>query len=498
MRTRFAPSPTGHLHVGSLRTALYAWLLARQTKGQFLIRVEDTDKEREVAGSIEQMLKALQWAGIVPDEGVMLESGVVAQKGNHGPYIQSERLDLYKKAAEKLIAQGDAYYAFDTKDDIEAMRNREQAAGNPAPKYDSSVRMRMRNSLTLPKEETEKLLKDGAEYVIRLKIPDGETIAWDDAIRGPVSFHARDVDDQVLLKSDGFPTYHLAHVVDDEGMKIDLVLRGEEWLSSTPKHLLLFRMLGFATPQYAHVPLLLNSDRSKLSKRQGDVSVDEYSTKGYLPEALVNFVALLGWNPGTTQEIFTIQELIDAFSLERVQKGGAVFDLQKLDWLQGQWMRLLPEEEFAKRALAASIDKVPAAQNDKDFQKKAMLIRERITFFTEAPDMLGFFYTRPKQDVEMLANPKQKVSATDLPRFLGLLESILDLIPDGGWTEDRILADVKANIEKNDLKLGQLLWPLRAALTGRAFSPGAVEVAAMLGKEEALARVRGAMKVAGS
>ncbi len=494
MRTRFAPSPTGHLHVGGLRTALYAWALARQTKGQFLVRVEDTDKEREVPGAIEQMLKALAWAGIEPDEGVIFEKGVVSQKGSHGPYIQSERLHLYKEAADTLLAKGAAYYAFDTKEELDAMRAREQAAGNPSPKYDATVRTRMRNSLTLPKEETEKLLKDGAPYVIRLKIPEAAVLEWDDAIRGQVSFHSRDVDDQVLLKSDGYPTYHLAHVVDDHHMRIDLVLRGEEWLSSTPKHLILFRALGWDIPQYAHVPLMLNSDRSKLSKRQGDVSVDEYSSKGYLPEALNNFVAFLGWNPGTTQEIFSLTEFIDAFSLDRVQKAGAVFDLQKLDWLQGQWMRLLPETEFSKRALDACSDKVPAALKDKDFLKKALLIRERITFFTEAPDMLGFFYDAPKQDLELLANPKQKVTPQDLPRYLGILESILDLIPEDHWTDQRILADVKATVEKDGLKLGQLLWPLRAALTGRAYSPGAVEVAGVLGKKETMERVRAAMK----
>lgn len=494
MRTRFAPSPTGHLHVGGLRTALYAWALAKQTGGQFLVRVEDTDKEREVPGAIEQMLKALQWAGIEPDEGVVLKDGIVSQVGGHGPYIQSQRLDLYKAAADKLLADGSAYYAFDTKEELDAMRAREQAAGNPAPKYDASVRMRMRNSLTLPKNETEKLLADGAAYVIRLKMPEGETIGWDDAIRGPVSFHSRDVDDQVLLKSDGFPTYHLAHVVDDHGMKIDLVLRGEEWLSSTPKHLVLFKALGYPVPRYAHVPLMLNSDRSKLSKRQGDVSVDEYANKGYLPEALNNFVAFLGWNPGTTQEMFSTKEFVEAFSLERVQKGGAVFDLQKLDWLQGQWMRALPEAEFARRAQDAAVAKVPAVADDKDFLKKALLIRERITFFTEAADMLGYFYERPAQDVGLLVNPKQKVDAKDLPRFLNLLESLLELIPADHWTDQRILADVKSYVEKNDLKLGQLLWPLRAALTARAYSPGAVEVAAVLGKAETMERVRAAMK----
>jgi glutamyl-tRNA synthetase len=423
---------------------------------------------------------------------VVLENGAVAQKGPHGPYVQSQRLHLYKAAAEKLLAQGDAYYAFDAKDDIEAMRNREQAAGNPAPKYDSSVRMRMRNSLTLPKEETEKLLQDGTPYVIRLKMPEGETLAWDDEIRGNVSFHSRDVDDQVLLKSDGFPTYHLAHVVDDHEMKIDLVLRGEEWLSSTPKHLLLFRALGYPVPRYAHVPLMLNSDRSKLSKRQGDVSVDEYVTKGYLPEALLNFIAFLGWNPGTTQELFSLPEMIDAFSLERIQKGGAVFDLQKLDWLQGQWMRRMTSAEFAARVAPL----VPHAANDTDFVRKAALVHERVTFLHEAPDMLRCFYERPTPSIDLMANAKQKIVAADLPRYLGILESLLDLVPDDAFTAERILADVKASLESNGLKLGQLLWPLRALLTGREFSPGAVEVAEVLGKEETMARIREAIKVA--
>jgi len=494
MRTRFAPSPTGHLHVGGLRTALYAYLLAKKTNGQFLLRIEDTDQAREVPGSVEQILRALEWAGIPPDEGVVLENGVPAQRGNHGPYMQSQRLDLYKAAAQKLLDSGVAYYAFDTKEDIDAMRAREQAAGNPAPKYDASVRMRMKNSLTLPKEETAKLLADGADYVIRLKMPESETLAWDDAIRGQVSFHSRDVDDQVLLKGDGFPTYHLAHVVDDHAMKIDLVLRGEEWLSSTPKHVLLFTALGYAVPRYAHVPLMLNSDRSKLSKRQGDVSVDEYITKGYLPEALLNFIAFLGWNPGTTQELFTLDEMIEAFSLERIQKGGAVFDLQKLDWLQGQWMRRMTPQEFAARVLPL----VPQANGDSDFIRKAGLIHERITFLHEAPDMLGFFYERPLPAKDLMANAKQKVATEDLPRYLGVLESLLDLIPADAFVAERILADVKASLESNGLSLGQLLWPLRALLTGRGYSPGAVEVAAVLGKTETMERVREAMKVAGA
>ncbi len=488
MRTRFPPSPTGFLHVGGLRTALYNYILARQTEGKFLLRIEDTDQARSVPGAVENILESLHWAGLGIDEGVMLDRGVVSQQGNKGPYFQSERLDMYKKYAEQLIDRGHAYYCFCTSQRLEEMR-KQQEARKQAPMYD-------RHCLTLSKEEVAQKLRDGTPSVIRMKVPHERTIKFDDDIRGSVTFQGHTVDDQVLLKSDGFPTYHLAHVVDDHLMEIDLVMRGEEWLSSLPKHLLLFEFLGWTAPRYAHVPLLLNKDKTKLSKRQNSVSVQEYVAKGYLPEAMLNFLALLGWNPGTTQEIFSLAELIEQFSLERVQKAGAVFDLEKLDWLQGQWMRKIPLDEFTNRIRSIVGEKFPEALKDEDLETKAKLIQERITFFHEAPDMLSFFYREPTVTAELMANPKQKVDAKDLPAILAVLEKLLTSIPDKEWTNDNLFAKTKELVVQGDWKLGQLLWPLRAALTGLPFSPGATEVAVALGKDETLKRLRKAQTIA--
>lgn len=482
MRTRFAPSPTGSLHVGGLRTALMSWLVARQSNGKFLLRIEDTDQGRSVPGTVEQILRSLAWAGIPPEEGVVMEQGETTQRGSKGPYMQSERLPLYHEHAKRLLADGHAYQCFCTPQRLEEMR-KGQEARRQAPMYD-------RLCMRLSPEEIELKLKDGVPHVVRMKVPHERTIIFADDIRGQVSFQGHTVDDQVLLKSDGFPTYHLAHVVDDHLMDIDLVLRGEEWLSSLPKHLLLFEFLGWKPPRYAHVPLLLNKDKSKLSKRQNAVSVEDYIEKGYLPEALLNFLALLGWNPGTTQELFSIQELVDQFSLERVQKAGAVFDTEKLDWLQGQWIRRFPPSEFAARIKPLVEKEFSAAAGDRDFESKAKLIQDRITFFKEVPDMLRFFYQEPAPTIEMMANPKQKVNAADLPAILKTLEDMLSAIPEKEWLEERILADARAEVAKGTWKLGQLLWPLRVALTGLPYSPGAVEVAGALGKAETMRRLK--------
>ncbi len=486
MRTRFPPSPTGFLHIGSLRTALMNHLLSKQTKGNFLMRIEDTDRERLVPGAVENMLRGLAWAGIMPDEGVMLDpNGEVIQRGAHGPYFQSERLPLYKKYADELIQKGHAYHCFCTPERLQEMR-KQQEARKQAPMYD-------RHCLQLSKEDVDAKLKAGERHVIRMQVPHERTIIFTDDIRGEMRFQGHTVDDQVLLKSDGFPTYHLAHVVDDHLMETDLVIRGEEWLSSLPKHLLLLEWLGWTPPKYAHVPLLLSKDRKKLSKRDGDVAVEEYITKGYLPEAMVNFLALLGWNPGTTQEIFTMQELIEQFSLDRVQKAGAIVDMEKLDWLQGQWMRKIPLQEFAARIQPIVSAKLPAAKSDPDFPKKAQLIQERITFFHEAPQMLTWFYEEPRVTVELLANEKQKVTKVQLPEIFATLEKILSAVPEKEWTAEGLKATVLANL--GNFKQGQLLWPLRAALTGLPYSPGAFEVAAALGKENSLQRLHLAKKL---
>ncbi len=491
MRTRFPPSPTGMLHIGALRTALFNYLIARQEKGTFILRIEDTDREREVAGAVENFLHTLHWAGLDPDEGVILKEGTIAEKGPYGPYIQSKRFELYRTYVQELIDKGYAYYAFDTKEDLDRMREEQAAAGNPAPKYDASMRMRMKNSLTMPAWKAQ--IDEGKPYAVRMKIPEGNVVRFNDEIRGAVEFRGMEIDDQILLKSDGFPTYHLANVIDDHLMKIDMVIRGEEWLSSTPKHLLLYEYFGWPAPRFAHVPLLLNPGGGKLSKRQGDVSVSDYIDKGYLPEALLNFVALLGWNPGTTQELFTLEELIEAFSLERVQKGGAVFDATRLDWFQGQWMRKMSSKEFSDRIRGIVAEVYPAAGKDPDFPARAALIQERITFFHEAPAMLAYYYEEPEVDLELIASKKQKLDPKLAKEMIDLLITNLETLQD--WTEDSLSKTLFALCDAKDIKKGQLLWPLRAVLTGLPFSPGAFEIAAALGKEKTMERLRKARKV---
>lgn len=481
MRTRFAPSPTGFLHVGGLRTALYAWLLAKKSHGRFLLRIEDTDQERSVSGTIESILQCLQWAGIVPDEGVMLTKNAVVQKGSYGPYIQSERKELYQEHAKLLHTSGHAYRCFCTRERLEEMR-RMQEAQKQAPMYD-------RHCMALPREEADRRAAAGEPHVLRMKIPDGPAIVVEDAIRGTLRFERRTIDDQVLLKSDGFPTYHLAHVVDDHLMHIDLVLRGEEWLSSLPKHVLLFQFFGWTAPEYAHVPLLLNTDRTKLSKRQDAVSVEEYITKGYLPQALLNFLALLGWNPGTTQEVFSLQELIEEFSLERVQKAGAIFDTEKLDWLQGQWIRCLSPHEFLEYVRPSITQDLPEALTDGQLAQKLSLIQQRITFSHEAADMLAYFYRAPVIAPELLVNEKQGVSRENLPHLLTIVTDTVRGVGTSAWTEECLLQTFRDAAASNNVKLGQLLWPLRVALTGRVYSPGAIEVACILGKEAVIRRV---------
>jgi nondiscriminating glutamyl-tRNA synthetase len=470
-----------------LRTALLNHLLSKKTKGNFLMRIEDTDRERLVPGAVENMLRGLAWAGIVPDEGVMLDpNGEVIQKGTHGPYFQSERLPLYKKYADELIAKGHAYHCFCTPERLAEMR-KQQEERKQAPMYD-------RHCTKLSKEEVKAKMDSGERYVIRMKVPHEKTVSFTDDIRGEVRFQGHTIDDQVLLKGDGFPTYHLAHVVDDHLMETDLVIRGEEWLSSLPKHLLLFEWLGWTPPRYAHVPLLLGKDRKKLSKRDGDVAVEEYIKKGYLPEVMVNFVALLGWNPGTTQEMFTMEELVEQFELERMQKAGAIFDLEKLDWLQGQWMRKFSVSDFAKRILPDVSAKYPAAKSDKHFEQKAALIQERVTFFTEATEMMSFFYVRPSVHKELLSNEKQKVSANMLPDVFAFLIPALEKIDAKQWSSEHLQAIMIPLIKEKGFKNGQVLWPMRAALTGLPFSPGAFEVAGALGKDESMERLRAAQK----
>ncbi|MCU0660685.1 MAG: glutamate--tRNA ligase [Candidatus Pacebacteria bacterium] len=493
--TRFAPSPTGFLHVGGLRTALYSYLLAKQTGGKFLLRIEDTDRERFVTGGIENILASLYWTGIVPNEGVTLaEDATVIEKGDAGPYIQSKKLDEYRKYAEQLVALQKAYYCFCTPERLEEVRNYRQANKLP-PGYDGHCR-------SLPVAEVTGRLAREERHVIRLSMPDeGETTFYD-LIRGEVTFKNADVDDQVLLKSDGYPTYHLAVVVDDHTMGVTHVIRGEEWISSTPKHITLYRYFGWEIPLFAHLPLLLNSDKSKLSKRQGDVAVLDYRDKGYLPEALVNFVAFLGWNPGTEQEFFSLEELVTSFSLAKVNKAGAVFNLEKLDWFNREYLKQKPTEELAHyfdMFMPEDIKNLPSYTKEY-VARLAPLLVERVSKGIDLTDMyvsgeLIYFFVNPTYDTNNLfwKTIKDRTDRKEKTReYLLHLLSLLEAISTTEFTDVHIKKVVWPFAESLANK-GEVLWPMRYALSGRDKSPDPFVLASVLGKEETKKRLQKAI-----
>lgn len=487
IRTRFAPSPTGFVHIGSLRTTLYNYLFSRKNKGKFILRIEDTDQTRIVPGAVENLIKTLKWAGLSYDEGP--EIG-----GNFGPYIQSQRLELYKKYAQELLEKGAAYRCFCTPQRLEEMR-REQEAHKAPPRYD-------RHCLKLSKSEIEKLVAANTPYVIRQKIPDPHTgdedVTWNDLVRGEVSFKYETIDDQVLVKSDGYPTYHLANVTDDHLMEITHVIRGEEWLSSTPKHILLYRAFGWKTPAFAHLPLLLNKDRTKLSKRQGHVAVEEYIKEGYLPEAVLNFIALLGWHPGgdETEEVFTLEQLAEKFSLEKVHKGGAVFDLEKLDWMNWQWRRRKFEQmpgEKTDKLIALCEEFLPAEyKKDKKFLGRCLITVEEKTVKQpkETQKHIEFYFKdKIAADPALIANPKMKVDRQIAKKALA--ETIKTLESFNGADDQNLIKELLIGVvAKLGLKNGQVLWPVRVALTGEQFSPGVFEVIWALGKEKTINRLK--------
>ncbi|MDR3582809.1 MAG: glutamate--tRNA ligase [Candidatus Pacebacteria bacterium] len=512
-RVRFAPSPTGFVHIGSLRTALYDYLYARHTGGDFVLKIEDTDQKRFVEGAVENLIKSLGWCGLGWDEGVFQTAEIkddkipvyvsknyknIFEAGEYGPYIQSEKLEIYKKYAEQLVADGHAYYCFCGPERLEELRN-QQAADKKPPMYD---RYCLRN---ISPEEVNEKLKENCPYVIRLKIPENETIEFEDMVRGIVKFDTNLVDDQVLMKSDGFPTYHLANVIDDYDMKITHVIRGEEWLSSTPKHLLLYRYFGWEAPKFAHLPLLLNLDRSKLSKRQGDVAVEDYIKKGYLKEAIINFVALLGWNPGSgeTQEIFTLDELVDKFDFSHVHKGGAVFDIKKLDWINSQWIKKISLDDLYQRAkeFFEQKDFYTNASEDKkteEYMKKVLTVeRERLQKLSEVGEGNGFFFTDIDYDKELLR--WKGLEDEKIRESLDASGKIMENITHENWTRENLEKNLMAAAEKysnadGKPDRGRLLWPLRAALTGEKKSPSPFEAAWVLGKDKSLKRIKDALE----
>jgi glutamyl-tRNA synthetase len=495
VRVRFAPSPTGGLHLGGVRTVLYNYLFAKKSGGDFVLRIEDTDQSRYVPGAEEYIYETLAWCGLQPDESPK-------KGGNYGPYRQSERKELYRKYAEELVQKGAAYYAFDTAQELDAMRLRLRTEVNPNPQYDHTVRMQMRNSLTLSEAETRELLAANTPHVIRIKMPEGETISFTDMIRGEVSFDTSIVDDKVLLKADGMPTYHLAVVVDDHLMEITHAFRGEEWLPSAPVHVLLWRHLfGIeAMPQWAHLPLILGPS-GKLSKRDGakygfpvfamswkDPKTGEltegFRERGFLHEAFINMLAMLGWNDGTEQEVFSLDELIQRFSIEKVHKGGAKFDFEKAKWFNHEWIKRLPVSHYKDEVKKTFAAKGVEIADDTFFEKVLELVKDRCTLLSDFWQQSFFFFKAPTEVNFTPAMGKWNNKKEDFFRhFSKSLVSISD------WTPTGIETVFKQLAEQAGIKPGELQLPLRLMLVGDKFGPPVFDIATLLGKEETAGRI---------
>jgi len=481
IRTRFAPSPTGFLHIGSLRTALFAYLFARKNNGKFLLRIEDTDQGRFVEGSLQNILDSFAWANISIDEGVLLENGEITQKGDLGPYIQSERLEIYQEYIKVLLEKNDAYYCFCSKERLDEMR-KYQEENKIATGYDGHCR-------NLTKEEVSSKLDAGEKSVIRMKMPKEGITVIDDLIRGKVEFKNELIDDQVLIKADGFPTYHFAVVVDDHLMEISHVIRAEEWLPSTPKHVALYNMFGWEVPQFAHLSLLINEKKQKLSKRHGDVSVIDYVKKGYLPEAFVNFIAFLGWNPGDDREFFTLEELEKEFDFDKVGKAPAVFNIEKLNWYNKQYIMKMSKEELAKKCERFFQDK-NVDINKYNLTEVVGLEQGRANTMLEIVENTSFIFAMPNYEAELLIwkkSDKEKTKA-NLQATKLFLENLIE-----EWTRENLETSILSWIKEQGLGNGDVLWPMRVSLSGLQNSPGPLEIAAVLGKEETLTRIQQAV-----
>jgi glutamyl-tRNA synthetase len=476
VRTRFAPSPTGYLHVGGLRTALYNFLFAKRNNGKFILRIEDTDRARYVEGAIENLISTLKWAGLNFDEGPGIGGGF-------SPYLQSERLSIYKEHSEYLIRENKAYYCFCSQERLNELRKKLEKEGLQ-PKYD-------KHCLKLSKNEIEKKLEDKESYVVRLNVQPNENIIVDDVIRGRVEFSSDTVDDQVLIKSDGYPTYHLANVVDDHLMKITDVIRGEEWLSSTPKHILLYDFFGWEKPVLAHLPLLLNPDRSKLSKRQGDVAVEDYRSKGYLKEALINFVALLGWTAGDDVEFYYLNELIEKFSLEKVNKSGAVFNVEKLNWLNAEHLRKKENSEILSLLKEELSNSKYKDQNytDEYLLKVIIAMKERVTFVKDYLEKSPYFFETPEEYDESVVAKRWKDNSSELMRKL--IEKFQRLENPGKEDYENALKETAAELGVGN---GDLIHPLRLAVSGIGAGPGVFDIVDILSKEESIKRIKEAVK----
>lgn len=505
VRVRFAPSPTGPLHIGGVRTALYNYLFARKNNGKMLLRIEDTDQTRFVPGAENYIKEALEWIGVTIDEGPW-------NNGPHAPYRQSERKPQYMDYAMRLVNEGNAYYAFDTPEELDAMRERLKAAKVASPQYNVITRMTMKNSLTLPEDEVKRRLESGEPYVIRLKVPRKEEIRLNDMVRGWVMVHSSAIDDKVLMKSDGMPTYHLANVVDDHLMEITHVIRGEEWLPSAPLHVLLYKFLGWeeSMPKFAHLPLLLKPDgNGKLSKRDADAggfpvfpldwkdpeSGDTWKgfrESGYLKEAVVNFLAFLGWNPGTQQEIFSMEELIEAFSIERIGKSGTKFDIHKAQWFNQQYMKAKPNEELAGY-LNKELDAKGVKIKEEKVLKVVDLMKERLVFPTDFWKEASYFFSSPESYDDQVIQSKWTGEAVEV--IADFKENLEKAPTVNAEVAKALLHEI---LEKRNLKIGKVLQALRVAITGKGAGPDLMEIIAVLGKSETVSRIEKALNVLNS
>ena len=483
IKLRFAPSPTGYVHIGSLRTALYNYLYAKKNNGSYVLRIEDTDQTRFVEGALENLLDSLHWAGLEHDEGVMMDDqGQIVQKGDNGPYIQSERLDIYHEYVKGLLQQKHAYPCFCSKERLESIREQQKIEGK-TPMYD-------RHCLSLTEEESSERIKAGEPHVIRLKIPQDKDMVFNDLVRGEVIIHSSEIDDQVLIKSDGFPTYHFAVVIDDHLMGITHIVRGEEWLTSTPKQVALYQYFKWDVPQFVHLPTVLNKDKKKLSKRQGDVSVGDFRQKGYLPEALINYLALIGWSPLENKEIFDLQELVEAFSFDRVSKTGGVFDLEKLNWMNNQYIKKTDSRRLLHLCvpyiLATGLDNEANIEKNPSWYLAILdLIKEKIDYLSQIQDYLSLFYGD-----EVSLDNEEVVEVLQQEHVKRLLNSFSTKLVEADTIDETFTSEIFNILKQETGAKGKgLFMPIRAAVTGELHGSDLGKIFQILGKDKMIKRI---------
>lgn len=471
VRTRFAPSPTGYLHLGGLRTALYAYLMAKKNNGTFILRIEDTDQNRYVEGAVDVIYRTMKDIGLDWDEGPDVG-------GDYGPYIQSERKDMYLPYAHELVKKGKAYYCFCTKEELEVRKAQAEAEGK-VWKYD-------KHCASIPYEEARKRVEAGEPYVIRQNVPETGSASFDDVLYGHIEVDCAELEDMILIKADGMPTYNFANVIDDHSQHITHVMRGNEYLSSTPKYNLLYEAFGWEKPVYIHLSPIMKDAHRKLSKRYGDAFYEDFIQKGYLKEAILNYVALLGWNPGDEREFFTLPELVEAFSIKGLSKSPAIFDNEKLQWMNGEYVRKLSEADFTAHAMpfyeAAGIGHM-------DTSILFTILQARVQYFGEIPAMVDFLTALPEYDTELFTNKKSKTNPEVAAQVLDMAIPALEALPE--WTVSALHDTLLGMAAEKGLKNGTMLWPVRIALAGKQVTPGgAMEIAALLGKEEGLRRLK--------